>query len=247
MPSSQAFPDTSWGMVSRFQDSPHGDYRAGLETLCGRYWKPVFYYLRAAWAKSEEDARDLTQAFLLWLLEGEALKRYAPDRGSFRTFLKVLLGHFVQHEDAAARRLKRGGGTRLIRLEDSDRPLKEVIPDRNVASPEEILDERWVTLLMERAVDRVRRAFLAGGREPLFRVFEAYDLAPDGEPPTYASVGARLGLRDSQVRDYLYVVRQAVRQEVRAELAQLTRDDRELEEEWNALFRDDERVGDGRG
>ena len=61
--------------------------KEALEELCGRYWKPIYCHLRVAWAKSNEDAKDLTQAFLIWLVEGEALARYAPQRAAFRTEL----------------------------------------------------------------------------------------------------------------------------------------------------------------
>ncbi len=234
----QGFPETSWGLISRFEASPEGDYRAGLEALCCRYWRPVYCYLRVAWPRPEEDCKDLTQGFFLWLLEGEALRKYAPERGAFRTFLKSLLGHFVQRKDQAAHRLRRGAGAKLLSLEDADKPLREMIPDPKSMTPDEALDQDWTALMLDRAVARVREDFVGHGRETLFSVFEAYDLSPEEDAPTYASVGARLGLKATQVRDYLFTVRQAVRGEIRSELARLTRDDRELEEEWRALFRD---------
>ncbi len=233
----QGFPNTTWGFISRIEDAPGANYRAGLELLCCRYWKPIYYYLRVACARTEEDAKDLTQAFLLWLLEGEALKKYARERGSFRRFLKVLLTRFVGHEDRAARRIKRGGAARILPLEGADRPLEDIVMDRTGVSPERVLDQQWVTMLMERAVERVKRLFSESGREVHFGVFEAHDLPRGGEAPAYAELAARFGIRESQVRDYLYLARRSVREQIRAELALLTRDARELEEEWNELFR----------
>lgn len=232
----RGFPETSWGLVSQLSDAPGGDYRAGLAELCRRYWRPVFSYLRSRWARSEEDATDLTQAFFLWLLEDEALKRYVRERGGFRKFLNVLLWRFVCNELAAARCLKRGGGASVLALEDDDRPLRDVVPDPRAADPERVLDEEWVAQLVRGAVDRTRDLFLSRGREVMFRAFEAYDLRPAGPAPTYAEVGTRLGIKESQVRRYLFAVRQAVRSEIRAELRQLTRDEAELQEEWETLF-----------
>src|SRR5688572_22453356 len=79
------------------------------EALARAYWKPVYAYVRLAWAKSNEDAKDLTQAFFLWLLEERALDGYDPARGGFRPFLKVLLRRFVGHQDRALGALRRGG------------------------------------------------------------------------------------------------------------------------------------------
>ena len=64
----QGFPNTLWEEISQARASDAGDRRAGLEELCRRYWKPIYRYVRIAFAKSNEDAKDLTQAFLLWLM-----------------------------------------------------------------------------------------------------------------------------------------------------------------------------------
>src|SRR5258706_11610025 len=84
------FPETTWSLVSKLRTPGEGPDRAGLETLCHRYWKPVYRYVRMAWAKSNDEAKDLVQAFFLWLLEGDALAKYEPGRGSFRGYLKLL-------------------------------------------------------------------------------------------------------------------------------------------------------------
>jgi hypothetical protein len=107
---SSPFPQTQWGLVTRATDASPEVRRAGLEELCRRYWKPVYGYLRRIWPRSVEDAKDLTQAFFLWLTEEDLLDRYSKEKASFRTYLKVLLKHFSEHRDRAlgrARRLRR--------------------------------------------------------------------------------------------------------------------------------------------
>src|SRR5262245_8668511 len=112
----RAFPRTTWGLVSRL-DPAAADHKAGMETLCARYWKPAYRYIRAAWSKSNEDAKDLTQAFFAWILEKEPLRKFDRDQGSFRNFLKVLLKRFLTNADDAVRRLKRGGGVRIVPID----------------------------------------------------------------------------------------------------------------------------------
>ena len=114
--SRRQFPDTTEGLLSRL--SGDRDYRSGIEELCRRYWKPVYRYLRIAWAKTNDDAKDITQSFFLWLAEAEALRRYDAGRGGFRRFLKLLLNGFVSNELKSEHRLKRGGG-RVISLDDA--------------------------------------------------------------------------------------------------------------------------------
>ena len=100
-----AFPDTTVGVVRSFSGKPED-----LEPFCRKYWKPMYAYLRASCTRKNEDAKDLTQAFFVWLMEEGRLERYDPQRGRLRGYLKVLLKRFVGHHDVAQGRLKRGGG-----------------------------------------------------------------------------------------------------------------------------------------
>ena len=69
--SRKAFPQTQWSAIAAAADSEPDVRRQGLEMLCRRYWRPLYQTVRIAWAKSNEDAKDLTQAFLLQLFENE--------------------------------------------------------------------------------------------------------------------------------------------------------------------------------
>src|SRR5258708_32972394 len=106
----KGFPETRMTLVTGLHSADSKERAAAFEAICASYWKPIYSYARIAWAKGNEEAKDLTQAFLLWLLEGEALDRFESERGSFRRYLKVLLRSFVGHQAAALGRLKRGGG-----------------------------------------------------------------------------------------------------------------------------------------
>jgi RNA polymerase sigma-70 factor (ECF subfamily) len=234
-PSSQ-FPQTQWGLVTRATDASPEIRRAGLEELCRQYWKPVYNYLRRSWPRSVEDAKDLTQAFFLWLAEEELLDRYSKEKASFRTFLKVLLKHFSEHRDRALRRLKRGGGTKILDLDRAAPPLKDAIAAPRATDPVEEFERAWRNEVVARAMERVRARLKAEGREIQFQVFEAYDLAAPPNPPSYDEVAARFGRTQSDVRNYLHAVRQLLRLEIRAELARTTSGPGELEDEWNALF-----------
>jgi RNA polymerase sigma-70 factor (ECF subfamily) len=234
-PSSQ-FPQTQWGLVTRATDASPEVRRAGLEELCRRYWKPVYGYLRRSWPRSVEDAKDLTQAFFLWLAEEDLLDRYSKEKASFRTFLKILLKHFAEHRDRALKRLKRGGGTKILDLDRDALPLKDAIAAPRTADPVEEFERAWRNEVVARAMERVRERLTAEGREIQFQIFEAYDLAAPPGPPSYDEVAARFGRSQSDVRNYLHAVRQLLRLEIRAELARTTAGPGELEDEWNALY-----------
>ena len=206
----KAFPETSLGFAGN----------ADPETLCRRYWKPVYSWLRVARARTNDDAKDLAQEFFLWIVEEKLLAQYRRERGGFRAWLKTLLRRFASHDDRDRARLKRGGGARVLSLEGEAPAI-----DRE-SDPEKAFERVWFEELVAQAVARVR------GREPArFRVYEAYALV--GEPPSYAELAARLGVTVGEVEKSLHLVREEMRQEIRAALAGA---DGELEDEWKRLL-----------
>lgn len=212
--------------------------RAALEQLCRDYWKPIYVYIRVSWAKkSNEDAKDLTQAFFSWLTERGGLERYEPGRASFKTFLKTLLRHFLHHEHGVHSRIKRGGTARFESLEGSMPSLEEVIAGSPTATPEEIFDREWLRELTDRAVQQVRRRLASKGRENVFRAFEAYALnSTDEDRPTYEELAKKLGMSVSDITNHLHLVREEIRNEIRSRLRELSADQGESEEEWRAFL-----------
>jgi len=218
----RAFPQTVADAVRRACDPSDDVRRGGMEELARRYWKPVYHFIRAAWSKPNEESKDLTQAFFLWLVEGDGLRPYDPARGGFRPFLKSLLRHFLQNRDRALQALKRGGAVRFLALEASP----AAIPDPNASDPERAFDRACLRDLMERAIERVRER-LAPTHPLKLRVFEAYDLRTPERRPTYADLARDLGLKETDVSNYLFSVREEIRAEMRAETA---------EDEWRDLL-----------
>jgi RNA polymerase sigma-70 factor (ECF subfamily) len=215
----RSFPETTMGFAAGLRA---GDVRA-LEVLARRYWKPVYSYVRIAWSKSNEDAKDAAQAFFAWLLEEEALRAYDPARGGFRAYLKVLLRRFVGHAERDASRLKRGGAAAFV-------PLAEGVPElRSDEDPEKAFERVWFEELVAAAVARVRAA-----RPDRFRVYESHALA--GEPPSYADVAARLGIGVGEVEKSLHLVREEIRREIRAALAEESGGGGEVEDDWKRLL-----------
>lgn len=211
--SQQDFPRTTADLVRELADPGTEARMSVLEMLAGRYWKPVYCFLRLTYGKSNEDAKDLTQAFFAWLLERDLLGKYDPSRSSFRTFLKGILRNFAGNEHQAAMRLKRGGGLQAIAADVSALPVEGPAP----ADPDAAFEQAFLRDAVDRAVHRVRARFQSGRRIVPFVVFEQYHFPKDGPPPTYAIVARRLGLKESDVRNYLHEVREAIRAEAKVE------------------------------
>lgn len=203
-------------------------YREGLQELSRRYWKPVYLYVRRAWAKTNEDAKDLSQDFFLWLLESEALRAFDPRKGRFRHFLKLVLSRHLADREDARRAQKRGGGARFLSLEGALPDLSEVVPDPGAATPEEIFDRAWWIAVTNHAFEQVRDR---NAGSTAFVLYEAYDLALD--PPTYRELALRYGISENDVKRHLLAIRDEIRAEIRAELGRL---DLDHQTDWDELF-----------
>jgi RNA polymerase sigma factor (sigma-70 family) len=232
----KGFPETRATLVSGLHGADPKERAAAFEAFSTTYWKPIYCYVRIAWAKGNEEAKDLTQAFLLWLLEGAALEGFESERGSFRRYLKVLLRSFVGHQAAALARLKRGGGRPTLSLDGEAARMDEFLSDSRVSDPEAAFERAWRVELVDQAIERVKSRYTETGKAPAFGVFEAYALATGPEGPTYEQLAERCGWTVDQVRKGLSQVRQELRREIHDELVRLTGSDREAREEWNALF-----------
>ncbi len=85
-PSQSVFATTHWSVVVAAGDAQSPQVTAALELLCRTYWYPLYAYLRRR-GYGHEDAQDLTQGFLLQLLERRLFARLDRSRGWFRSFL----------------------------------------------------------------------------------------------------------------------------------------------------------------
>ena len=78
---------------------------------------------------------------------------------------------------------------------------------------------------------------MESGRAAQLSTFEEYVIAPDdGARPTYGQLAERLGVKETDISNHLFAVREQIREEIRAELKETTSNPQEFEEEWNALF-----------
>lgn len=222
------FPLTTANFLRQLRDPGAQARKAVLEMLAERYWKAVYHFLRMTYGKGNEDAKDLAQAFFTWLLERELLLKYDPARSSFRTFLKGILRNFAGNEHQALQRLKRGGAVRVVPLDAAELDLE------GATDPEKAFDTVFLKDVVARAVERVRARYQSGRRIIPFLAFQEVHLSKAQKTPTYAEVAKRLGVKEGDVRNWLHEVREAVREEVKAEFEG---DGDELPDEVAGLFR----------
>jgi len=210
---------------------------AELERLVQTYWKPVYSLVRRAWAATNEDAKDLTQDFFaLVVLQENFAERYSKARGSFRGYLKGALRNFLSKRSRDDSREKRGGGVRITSLTIKDSDLEEVLPDESAQRPEEIFDNAWRTVVLDRATRLLGERLEAQGKRVYYEVFRRYDLEAEDGVTSYETVAKDLRISVDDVKNYLTRSREEFGNAVRTILCESVGSPEDLSREWDALF-----------
>lgn len=234
-----AFPQTRGSLVRAAGSGDAGVRHQAFSHLVEAYWKPVYKYLRLKRALANEDAKDLTQAFFARAFEKGFFDRFDPARARFRTFLRVCLDRFATSEHRAENSQKRGGDAVTLSLdfEAADGELRGLsLADKS--DPDAFFRQEWVRGLFASAVEDLRRHCAAADKDVHFTLFERYDLdGPEAtERPTYAQLGRKFGIPETQVTNYLAYARRQFRRFVLDRLRATTGSEEEFAEECRRLF-----------
>lgn len=229
----RTFPPTRVSVVASLSDRDESTRRAAADVLVRAYWGPVAALLELRWKLERADAEDLTQDFFAEALQRDWFAPYDPARARFRTFLRMCVDRFAANADKARKRLKRGGGV-------PDEPLTEA-DVAGAHAPDEFdarIRDEWVRGVLSLALDNMRAAAAAAGKQTQVAVFVAYDVddPPDETRPSYRALAERFGIPETQVTNYLAWSRREFRRHVLDALRALAGNDAEFREDARDLL-----------
>lgn len=152
-----AFQPTEWSAVRAAGGAGPGAGEA-LERLLLACWKPLYFHIRRK-GHGVEDAKDLTQQFIIKVLERGVLAQADREKGRFRTFLLAVLDRFLCDEHDRKMALKRRPDLDAREAETAFQPASSFERDWALA-----VLERGFVLLAEEA-PREARVVRAQGRD----------------------------------------------------------------------------------
>ena len=225
------FLTTHWSLLAKATLDGETEARAALAELCRRYWSPLNQFIRSR-GYLEAEAEDLTQEFLVHLLEHSALRKPDPDRGRFRSFLLGALTKFLSHERERRLSLKRGGQLPHVSMATLGEGVHGPPPESEVAS----FDRAWALTIVKAAVDRVERDYAEGGKDRLFAVLRSF-LPGVNVPPPYEQAATEAGMSVAAFTSEVHRLRGKLRELMCAEVMATVSAPHEMEDEIGYLYR----------
>ncbi len=206
------FPSTSWSALRQIRANDGANLKATLSRLAALYWKPIHCVIRYQWSRSSDEAKDLTQDFFAEVvLDAELFRAFAPELGSFRSFLRAALSNFMKNTIRDSRRKKRGGGTLLISLEGDPMDLIDLASGKGPPTPEQLFDIAWDGFVLQEALHRLREQMEGSGRAEHFEAFRRYDLDGEQDDKSYEDMATELGWTVRKLRRVLTETRAGLR------------------------------------
>jgi len=239
------FQTTHWTVVVRAGSAAAAGSREALTHLCELYWRPVHAYIRRR-VTSDDEARDLTQAFFTVFLEKHYVRDADPARGRFRSFLLGSVQHFLSNDRDRAHALKRGGWTTFVPLEvETVEGWVRHEPATHV-TPERVFEHRWARALVSRVMDRLEEEFEQTGRARTFRLLRS-SLGGEEASASYAELAQAMNSSTGAIRVAVHRLRRRFRALLLEEVGRTVADPADIESEVRylveALRAPDDRAG----
>lgn len=236
-----AFLTTRWSRVVCAGTPAEPAGREALSSLCRDYWEPLYHFARRK-GHPPEDAQDLTQGFILSLLENNGIALASRERGRFRTFLLSAFCNFLAKANRDRSAQKRGGGTVPMSWDaEVEREFLQQSTDR--VTPEVQFEKRWALALLDRVMARLRAEYDHASRLPLYDALQPHLSGADGRPG-YARLAASLSMGESAVTVAMHRMRRRYGALLREEIAHTVEGPEQVEEELRHLMHVVSALGD---
>ena len=227
------FTTTHWSVVLQAGKGDTPQATQALETLCRSYWYPLYAYVRRR-GHRPHDAQDLTQEFFARLLERNYLQLANRSQGRFRSFLLTSLKHFLINDWKKENRCKRGGGQKILSLDEEMAESRFATEPAAAQPPDSLYDRGWAAILLDRALAALRAEFEQSGKLDLFERLKVF-VWGEKCALSYAEMATQLRMTEGAVKVAVHRLRQRYGELLRTEVSQTVTTPAEVNEELRYL------------
>jgi RNA polymerase sigma-70 factor (ECF subfamily) len=209
--------------------------QAALNTLCARYWYPIYAFIRRK-GNDADKALDLTQNYFHQLLKKGALTKADPEKGRFRSFLRTDCSHFLLDQRRRERAGIRYPGRPILSIDAVAAEGRYRSEPAIGETPEKIFERNWARTLLARVLTLLKEEYERRGNAVRFDQLKVV-LSENPRSIPYAKLASRLGTTAEAVATAVYRLRQRYKEILRLEIAATVADPADVEDEIRALFR----------
>jgi RNA polymerase sigma factor (sigma-70 family) len=228
------FATTHWSVVLAAGQTNSPEMEAALEALCKSYWFPIYSYIRRR-GHEHQNALDLAQGFFEMLLEKKNLAGIDPHRGRFRSFLLTVLNGYLANQYDRETAQKRGGGKKIISLDDDTIENRYQLEPATNLTPDKIYERHWAVAVMQKALDDLAAEFSSAGKTRLFEALKIY-LTTEPSAGDYKIIAQQLNMKEGGIAVSVYRMRQRYRELVRGVVANTVSNPMEIDDEMRHLL-----------
>jgi DNA-directed RNA polymerase specialized sigma24 family protein len=227
------FPTTHWTLLAKASLGSGGaENRSALEELCRRYWMPISRFIQSRGVSAVE-AEDLTQEFMVHILEKSLFLRADRFQGRFRSFLIGALVRFLGDKADQRNALKRGGSAEHISYDALQSVAESNGALRSENESSALFDREWALTILENSLKRARAEYAEGDNRE-FDMLQCF-LPGAADPPTYEMAAAQLDISVAALKSEIHRLRRRFRSFVREEVAQTVSAPHEIDAEMAHL------------
>jgi len=233
-----SFQTTQWSQIQGSKTNNQERRKASINNLMGRYWKPVYCYLRYK-GYDNEKAKDLTQGFFHEIILGRELIQHAnQEKGRFRTFLLTALDCYVRsvyRKETSKKRLPQQIISPLEVAELTDTPIANL-----KSNPNQVFHYAWATNLLDGVLEQIKDDYCSTDRSAFWQLFQARILIPifeNVEAPSLTELCNKYGIdNEKRASNMIVTVKRRFSTAMRHYLRQYVQNDSEVEDEFCELI-----------
>jgi RNA polymerase sigma-70 factor (ECF subfamily) len=235
----KTFQTTQWSVIERITANSETDGQMLINDLLGKYWKPVYCYLRHK-GHGNEEAKDLTQGFFQEVVLGRKLVHQAKRaKGSFRSFLLTALERYAKSAHRKEIAQKRIPKSNIASLEYID--STQMVEQLSGLTAEESFHYAWVSSLLDEVFEEVEADCQAHDLAAHWNVYRDRILEPianETEPPSLAEMCEQYGVEDKKKASNMVItVNRRVQAAIKRHLRQALSEETTVEEETKEIMR----------
>jgi len=215
------FETTHWTEILSVRTLDQARHREAVGVVLGKYWKPMYCYLRRKGSNNEE-AKDLVQGFCQEVvLDRGLIQQAAPKKGRFRTLLLASLSRYVSNVRRAGATLKRSPAGDMFALDDlAAMDMPELSGEM---TPDEAFNYAWASQLLDDVLAAVEAGCRDNGKRVHWKVFSERTVTPlmeNTKPPSLSELCEKHHISDEAKASNMIVT---VKRRFQAELARQVR------------------------